>query len=379
MPKRKTSGFVKEENGLWSINTTVKIDGEFKHFKKRGYASLSEAKADFERAKAEFIRNNSNKSEIMFYEDLIKDYDRSRSLNVSEGTEYMTMSMCKVYFEPYFKGKLLKDFINKETIKEWHSNLVDNPRLSVNRKNKVIGTMKDLLKHAYMNEYIDPKTYQSCDVRLIRVKSRVCEKKERVAWSMAELRMFLSAIPQNSVDYIMFKLFFEISPRISEFLALMPKCFDRDRRRIKIEQQVSCSYENKGVQVITDRLKTAGSYRTISLSKETSEMLENYIRDFHIKDNEFLFYGKDRNTPFAKTTFRRKLYHYCDLAGVRRINPHGARHTMAVLLSAVALTGEDIEVAAKRLGHSPEMFMNTYANHVSEEKETELLKRLGDA
>ena len=376
MPKRKSSGFVKEENGLWSINTTVKIDGEFRHFKKRGYLSLSEAKADFERAKAEFVRNNSNKAEIMLYEDLIKDYDRARLLNVSEGTEYMTMSMCKVYLEPYFKGKLLKEFINKDTIKEWHSNLVDNPRLSVNRKNKVIGTFKDILKHAYANEYIDPKTYQSCDVRLIRVKNRVCEKKERVAWSMAELKLFLGAIPNKSIDYVMFKLFFEISPRISEFLALMPKSFDRDRRRIKIEQQVSCSYENKGVQIVTDRLKTAGSYRTISLSKEMSEMLAKYIDDFNIKDNEFLFCGRDRNTPFAKTTFRRKLYAYCDKAGVRRINPHGARHTMAVLLSAVALTGEDIEVAAKRLGHSPEMFMNTYANHVSEEREDELLGKV---
>ena len=375
MPK-KTSGFTREENGLWSINTTVKIDGEFKHFRKRGYSSLSEAKADFERAKAEFIRNNSNKAEIMLYEDLIKDYDRARLLNVSEGTEYMTMCMCKIYLQPYFKGKLLKEFINKDTIKEWHSNLVNNPKLSVNRKNKVIGTFKDVLKHAYANEYIDPKTYQSCDVRLIRVKNRVCEKKERVAWSLAELKMFLEAIPNKSIDYIMFKLFFEISPRISEFLALMPKSFDRKKKRIKIEQQVCCSYENKGVQIVTDRLKTASSYRTISLSNEMAEMLAKYIDDFNIKDDEFLFCGKDRHTSFPKTTFRKRLYRYCDKAGVRRINPHGARHTMAVLLSAVALTGEDIEVAAKRLGHSPEMFMNTYANHVSEEREDELLGKV---
>ena len=103
MPKRN-SGFTKESNGLWSINTTVKVDGEFRHFKKRGYASLSEAKADFERAKAEFIRNNSNRAEVMLYEDLVKDYNRARLLSVSEGTQYMTMSMLKKYFEPYFKG-----------------------------------------------------------------------------------------------------------------------------------------------------------------------------------------------------------------------------------------------------------------------------------
>ena len=375
MPKRN-SGFVKEENGLWSINTTVKVDGEFRHFRKRGYASLSEAKADYERAKAEFVRNNSSKSEVMLYEDLVNDYNRTRLLSVSEGTQYMTMSMLRKYLEPHFKGELLKDFLNKDIIKEWHTNLVENPRLSANRINKVVGTFKDLLKHAYVNEYIDAKTYQSCDVRLIKVKNRTREKKERVAWSLAEMNKFFSAIPTGSKDYVMFKLFFACSPRISEFLALMPRCYDSKRKRISIEQQVSCSYKDNGKQVLTDRLKTAGSYRTISINKELSEMLENYITDFNIKSDEFLFWGHDRHTAFAKTTFRRRLYYYCDKAGVRRINPHGARHTMAVLLSAVALTGEDIEAAARRLGHTPEMFMNTYANHSSEEREETLFEKI---
>ncbi len=374
---KRTSGFIKEANGLWSINTTVKVDGEYRHFKKRGYNSLSEAKADFERAKAEFIRNNSSKSEIMLYEELVKDYNRARLLVVSEGTQYMTMSMLHTYFEPYFKKKLLKDFLNKDTIKEWHANLVDNPQLSANRINKVIGTMKDLLKHAYINEYIDAKTYQSCDVRLIKIKSRKVEIKERVAWSLAELNQFFSAIPAGSKDYVMFKLFFALSPRISEFLALMPRCYDYTKKRMKIEQQVSCSYKDSGKQVLTNRLKTSGSYRTIALGKDTYELLEKYIADFNIKEDEFLFWGANRHTPYAKTTFRRRLNNYCDLAGVRRINPHGARHTMATLLAAVSLTGEDIEAAARRLGHSPEMFMNTYANHTNEKRENALLDKIG--
>lgn len=374
---KRASGFVKEENGLWSINTTVKVGGEYRHFKKRGYASLSEAKADFERAKAEFIRNNSDKSEVMFYEELIKDYDRTRSLTVAVGTEYMTRSILKVYFEPYFSKKLIKDFLNRDVIKEWHEKIVDDPHISAKRKNKIIGTMKDLLKHAYNNEYIDPKTYQSCDVRLIRLKVRGNEKKERIAWTLEELNAFLEAIPKNSKDYIMFKLFFTCSPRISEFMALMPRCYDPVRKRISIEQQILYSYDNKNKQVLTDRLKTAGSYRTISLSKDVAAMLEKYIADFNIKDDEFLFWGKDRHTAFAKTTFKRRLDKYCDLAGVRRINPHGARHTMAVLLSAVAMTGEDIEVAARRLGHTPEMFRNTYANHDNEERESALIDKIG--
>jgi len=47
--------------------------------------------------------------------------------------------------------------------------------------------------------------------------------------------------------------------------------------------------------------------------------------------------------------------------------------------ASVCHTGEEIEAAARRLGHSPEMFMNTYARHSSDETENKLLERLCDA
>lgn len=64
------------------------------------------------------------------------------------------------------------------------------------------------------------------------------------------------------------------------------------------------------------------------------------------------------------------------MAGVRKINPHASRHLQAVKLARVADSAEMIEAAARRLGHSPEMFLNTYARHVDDEKENELLRRL---
>ena len=64
------------------------------------------------------------------------------------------------------------------------------------------------------------------------------------------------------------------------------------------------------------------------------------------------------------------------MAGVRRINPHCSRHMMAVKLSKVATTGDLIVAAAGVLGHSPETFMNTYANHNNDTKQRELLEKI---
>jgi len=110
-----------------------------------------------------------------------------------------------------------------------------------------------------------------------------------------------------------------------------------------------------------------------------ANLLNEYINTLSIKDNEFLFFGSAKNVPISRNTFRRKLVYYCDLAGVRRVNPHASRHLQATKLASVCHTGEEIEAAARRLGHSPEMFMNTYARHSSDETENTLIERLADA
>ncbi len=64
------------------------------------------------------------------------------------------------------------------------------------------------------------------------------------------------------------------------------------------------------------------------------------------------------------------------MAGVRKVNPHASRHLQATKLASVCATGAELEAAARRLGHSPEMFMNTYAKHSSDKTEAELVKRI---
>ena len=74
----------------------------------------------------------------------------------------------------------------------------------------------------------------------------------------------------------------------------------------------------------------------------------------------------------SRQTFRRKLIFYCNKANIRVINPHSIRHTLATRLASFCNNATDIEAAAKMLGHSPSMFLQTYAQHNTEEAELNL-------
>lgn len=370
--KTKTRGTFKQlSDGTWSIDTKVKINGEFRHFAKRGYRTLSDAKADYERALNNFKQKNSHTYEILFFDDLINEYKKMRAITVNDTTLVCDNSVYNVYLYPYFKGKLIKDVFTPSVIRDWYEMLVKNKNYSDNKKSKVITRVKDILKFAYNHKHIDASTYQDCDVIMYPIKTSV-KPKEKTIWTQDEEDRFLSVVKETSLkDYIMFLTFFSLGARIGEFLAIQGKGFDGNM--ITINQQVV--YTEKGFH-LTSKLKTYESYRQVLLDKETSNLLKQYIQDFKIKDEDFIFHSFKKDEPLSKTSFRRKLYYYCERANVPMITPHSARHRKAVQLSSVSLSMSDLEIAAKMLGHSPSMFVNTYANHNTEKEQNRLLKRL---
>lgn len=370
--KTKTRGLFKQlSDGSWSIDTKVKVNGEYKHFAKRGYRTLSDAKADYDRALNQFIQKNSHVYEVLFFDDVINEYKKMRAVTVNDTTLITDNSIYNVYLYPYFKGKLIKDVFNPTTMKDWYERLAKNRNYSENKKGKVITRTKDILKFAYNHKYIDAETFQDCDVIMYPIKSSK-KPKEKTIWTQEEEEKFLSVVKDTSLkDYIMFKTFFSLGARIGEFLAIQGKGFDGNM--ITINQQIV--YTEDGFN-LTSKLKTYESYRQVLLDTTTSQLLKQYVKDFNIKDNDFLFYSFKKNEPVSKTTFRRKLNYYCSEANVPIITPHCARHRKAVQLSSVSLSMSDLEIAAKMLGHSPSMFVDTYANHNTEKEQNRLLSRL---
>lgn len=359
-------GAFRQEGNHWNIDTKIKVDNEWKHLKKTGYQTYSAAKADFERVKEEFIEKHSTVLKRDVFNNLFIEYEKMRAVTIDPATLETDKAIFRNYLNE-FHGQKVNDCFKPLKIKRWYESLLDNKRISNGRKSKIITCMKNLLKFAYNHKYINAVVYQDCDVEIYQVKYTKKPQTERVVWSAEEEVAFHNAIASNHNDYIMFTLFLICSARLGEFLGLMPSCIDFKNKKLHIMQQVK-NIAGQGV-VLTDKLKSHDSYRSVILPDGVLKELRQYIEDNNIKDNEFLF-------SISRNTFRRKLNFYCDKAGVRRINPHCSRHMMAVKLSKVATTGDLIVAAAGVLGHSPETFMNTYANHNNDTKQRELLSKI---
>lgn len=370
--KRETKGTFRKVDGKWAIDTKVKVDGKFLHFEKRGYKTLTDAKEDYERAELEFIKKNTKHFKVMFFEDLLEEYKKYRSCRVNETTMLGDESVYHKHFA-FFHNKLIKECFNKFELNDWYQTLVHNKKLSDNKKSKIITRIKDIINYAYLHKYIDAETKQDCDIIVYQIKSSKKPKTERVVWTDEEEKLFFQAIKDypNEKDYIMFKVMLVCGLRLGELLGLQGQCFKDNS--LEIKQQV---VKHSGGWVLTDVLKSHESYRNVVLPDDLSKALKDYVDTFKIGKDDFIFYTTSRKKPMSRTELRRKLYRYSDIAGIRRANPHALRHNQAVKLASVCVTMQDIENAAKRLGHSPSMFANTYANHTNEEAQKELLNRL---
>jgi integrase len=323
---------------------------------------------------AKFISNKNKTHEVLLLSDLIQAYLKMRKLTMNESTVEQDSYLLKKYLTDYFGDDTIKNVINQNAIQQWFDELVNNPNVSAKRQNKVITTIKCFLNFAYTRKYIDASTYQDCDVCLFKVKTSKKSDVERIIWTDQEEKDFINSLTNPKIS-LMFRTYLIIATRLGEFLGLQGKSYDYSTARITISQQVKNTV-GKGA-VLTGKLKTSDSYRTILLPKDLNEEINEYINTFGIKDDDFLWFHKNKKKPFSRTYIRTLFNQQCDKAKVRRMNLHALRHNQAVKLARVCTTGEEIEIVARRLGHSPEVFLNIYANHKNEEKESAILSKLG--
>lgn len=376
MTRKKTrsyGAFRKEKNGTWSIDTKVKVFDKFKTLKRRGYKTLHDAKMDFERAKAEFLATHGIYYADMSLNELVNEYIYMRAKTVSETTIYVEHSRLNKHFIEKFDKQPLRKVFTKDNMREWHKSFTELESLVATSKNAIIKSVKSLLKFAYDHKYIEANTFQDCDVLLYDVKTPQV-KNDKTIWSLEQIKQFFEAIPKDSNDYVMFTLAFDIGARINEFLALQVKDFDYKSKTISINSQIIKVGTNN--RKLVNELKTTASHRDVIIMPESAELLSDYIKARDLQANDFLFPGQKRKYPLTLHGFRRKLNKYSEAANLPLITSHTIRHMRAMMLASVCETSQDIVAASRRMGHSPTMFMNTYANHLRENTEQDLMQKL---
>jgi len=190
-------------------------------------------------------------------------------------------------------------------------------------------------------------------------------------WTVEETRTFLSFVKTNccTQDAALFALAIDSGARKAELLGL--RWTDLQDTVMRIQQQLL----KGGKKLLSFGLPKRGGVRSVDLSAETVALLQVHKREqAELKMKNRLVY-RDLGLVFAQRwedgrahlgmpldmgTVNAKLESACAIAGVKRITPHGLRHTSATLLLAA---GVPPHVVQRRLGHKKvEMTLGIYSH-----------------
>ena len=173
--------------------------------------------------------------------------------------------------------------------------------------------------------------------------------------------------------------------RRGEVLGLTWDCVDFTFSRIHIEK---CVYYEPSVGIYVDKPKTEKSVRWLKLPQATMELLKQYHDEYYQplmeaageqwQGENFLFV-MDNGDKIGHVMHPDSVTQFCDRFaeknGLKHINPHAFRHTMASLLY---FSGVDTISISNHLGHAtPSTTQNLYA-HVLAEAESRIANAMGE-
>jgi integrase len=228
---------------------------------------------------------------------------------------------------------------------------------------------------------IGPRTVQLCHQRLQQalalaeregiVSRNVCRSteppkatpKSGTSWTAEEARRFLSAA-ESDTYWPLWSLALATGLRRGELLGLRWRDLDLDRQLLTVHQSVVLLNGSPIIQTP----KTAASRRTVQLSTDVVAALrkhrlaqtERRLASPQWADSDLVFCTRD-GKPLNPNNVYRNYQAIIDLAGVPRINLHGARHTHTTLALA---SGAPLKAVSERLGHAKSSVTLDIYSHV---------------
>ena len=362
-------------DGQWVIDYVRTIHGKRIHMAKKGFRSQEEASAALPRLFASKMEQAKQTIASPTFEVFLERFKEYRGHHVRPSTVLQLDSMANVHMVEFHHLPIAETF-HRGFVELWYNRLVAKDEISSQWKNKIISATKKMFEMAWKWKYINADTWTDIANLLETVQESKRRSREKEIWTPRQLSRFLSVLPPDSFDEAFFHLFCTLGARISEFAGLTWECFDRKRETIEIKQQVI--YHGLHHFVLTGELKTSESYRVCKLDPHTYGLLcRHYERQSPKSSEEFIFPSTPRNAmrPTAKSTLRRRMKYYMELAKVPRITPHGVRHTKATMLMSVCRNMAEVKAAARYLGHSATMMIDTYG-HAKEESTAAIIMRL---
>lgn len=226
----------------------------------------------------------------------------------------------------------------------------------------IIMATKQFLDFLVAQELLPGSLVFSLKAILVPIKKTNEEemKEEEVGenfWTKEEYDTFIASFEESDPYRFFFYLSFWLATRIGETTALKFSDFNKDEKSVSIVRQIN----TMGKLTAT---KTKGSKAKIFVPSHVFDNLEKYkslvaVGGVAPADSDFLFFPSGH---IARTTIRRVLYAHCEKCNLKKITPHGFRHSMASYLLS---SGFDYMDVSKYLRHSsPNITLSTYAHWI---------------
>ena len=155
---------------------------------------------------------------------------------------------------------------------------------------------------------------------------------------------------------LIFHFLYYTGLRLGEMIALTWEDIDLEKRTLKIYKNFTNKLGNNSYSILDP--KTKNSVRIIDLDDELIKMLKQHRKEeeklYSFNEKMFLF-GNVKYIP--PTSLARKLEYYINISQVKRITPHGFRHSHVSLLIFLGCDSRDV---AERIGDTVQMVESTY-------------------
>ncbi|MEO1781473.1 tyrosine-type recombinase/integrase [Enterococcus diestrammenae] len=353
------------------------VTGKKKYTTKRGFKSLQEAKKAYNRLMVQVEENDVVTNSQRLFSELADEWFEQYKNTVRESTYVAQKLAYKKHIFPLF-GNLKISRISipycQKQVNHWYS--------YYKKYSNLIGLTSSVFKYALSLRLIRSNPMDA----VIRPKRKKRIDEERYSapyYEKEELLEFLE-IAKNYPDpiYPIFRILAFTGLRKGELLALRWKDIDFEKSTLSVKQTLAtCDKWEIKFQVP----KTEKSLRTISIDSETLQVIKRWQlkqKEYFLrmgikptKDGEQLLFVSEENKPLYLDYVNHNLKIIIKENNLKRITPHGFRHTHCSLLFESGASLKEVQV---RLGHTDIKTTMDIYTHVTKRQTEETANRFAD-
>lgn len=332
--------------------------------RKQKVSKLYKTKLEAKEAESEFLINIKTNDETdlnISFESVCIEWLHYKKQLVKYTTFYGIEKKVKKHILSVFK-KFQLHSIKTNQILLWKESKEKDKKLSPESLNKIIGYFQELLEYARLNYEFDIKVCGKLQKNKVGKRSNKINESEWNFWTYEEFTKFIQIV-DDDFDKLTYNFLYFTGLRFSEMAGLCWKNVNLEKKTIKIIDNLTRA-ETGGCE-ITDP-KTNNSIRIVDLDDNLVNLLKKHYekeKQIYQFNNSMFVFGNVKYLP--ATTFKRKLDNYIKKLNIKRITPHGFRHSHVSLLINL---GCDSREVAERVGDTVQMVEKTYYHMFPEKK-----------